>query len=328
MNYRSTIARCILCSSISLLSACSNGPADKPLPNAITAPAYLLDRGIQHYSNNEYAEAIYSFEKALLQYRSIDDQAGIANSCLNLASSYMAINNDQTAAEYLAKANTVIRQAALTQLDEHLHLLNSSLALKKDLPDRAEQELAPVLNSTNTSIRLAALKNQTTVAFLNNAADKQQWLDRYRTLQQEHPVDSSSHRARILRFEAELKTSENSNSEISPQVLLSEALSITVEKADKPAIAATLTQWAQLDLTLGHPDEAEDKYLRALFIRHQLGDVKNSLRILEKLQGIYALTDNSKQKKANYWIRKISQHDVADWPQLFTDFDPYPATGN
>lgn len=328
MNYRSIIARFILCSSITILSACSHGPAEKPLPDAITSPAYLLDRGIQQYNSNDYAEAISSFEKALLQYRGIDNQAGIANSCLNLASSYMAINNDQAAAEYLIKAKTVIRQAALTELDEHLYLLNSSLALNNDFLDEALQELDPVLNSENTSIRLAALKNRTTIAFLNNATDKRQWLDRYRTLQLNHAVDSSSHRARILRFEAELKTSESSISGLSPQVLLSQALHISGELADRPAIAATLTQWAQLDQVLENLGDAEDKYLRALFIRHQLGDVKNSLYILEKLQDIYALTDNSKQEKTAYWIRKISQHDLADWPLLFSDFDSYPATKN
>lgn len=301
------------------LNACSGGPAEKPLPVSITSPARLLDKGVSHYENNNYAEAIDQFEKALLQYRSIDNQTGIAKSCMNLAKTYMAINNNQTAAEYLAIANTVIKQASLDELNDHLHLLNSSLAINKGLFDHALQELTPVLSSKNTITKLAALKNRTRIAFLQDSSDRQQWLEKYKSLQQNNAENTSSHLARILRFEAELSDIRENKTE-----LLMRSLSISRNLADRPAIAATLTQWAQLDIEAEMFEQAEDKLLRALFIRHQLTDVKNSLMILKQLQRIYAETNNNKQQLTNSWIKKISNAEMNDWQQLFSDFETYP----
>ena len=301
------------------LNACSGGPAEKPLPVSITSPARLLDKGVSHYENNNYAEAIDQFEKALLQYRSIDNQTGIAKSCMNLAKTYMAINNNQTAAEYLAIANTVIKQASLDELNDHLHLLNSSLAINKGLFDHALQELKPVLSSKNTITQLAALKNRTRIAFLQDSSDRQQWLEKYKSLQQNNAENTSSHLARILRFEAELSDIRENKAE-----LLMRSLSISKNLADRPAIAATLTQWAQLDIEAEMFEQAEDKLLRALFIRHQLTDVKNSLMILKQLQRIYAETNNNKQQLTNSWIKKISNAEMNDWQQLFSDFETYP----
>lgn len=301
------------------LNACSGGPAEKPLPVSITSPARLLDKGVSHYENNNYAEAIDQFEKALLQYRSIDNQTGIAKSCMNLAKTYMAINNNQTAAEYLAIANTVIKQASLDELNDHLHLLNSSLAINKGLFDHALQELTPVLSSKNTITQLAALKNRTRIAFLQDSSDRTLWLERYKALQQKSPENTSSHLARILRFEAELSDNRDNQAE-----LLMRSLSISRSLADRPAIAAALTQWAQLDIESQMPEQAEDKLLRALFIRHQLADVENSLRILQQLQLVYADTDNKKQQLTESWIKKISNHEMSDWQQLLSDFETYP----
>lgn len=313
------IFKLVLYLLLSVFAACSSGPAEKPLPDSITSPALLLDQGVQHYKNNNYAKAIDNFNKALLQYRSIDDQAGIAQSCLNLANTYMAINNNATAAQYLIRANTVIEQASLTELNEYLRLLYSSLAINNALYDEAQQELNQVVNSEDPDIQLAALQNRTKIAFIKNENDKQQWLDRYRRLQQSQADDSLSHEARILRFEAELVDEENSKT-----ALLSESLAISRNLADRPAIAATLMQWAELDTASGNFSDAEDKYLRALFIRHQLGDVKNTLLILEKLQVIYLTTNNEKQALTENWIRKISGNELDDWKLLFSDFDFYP----
>lgn len=304
---------------IAMLSACSGGPAEKPLSDSLTSPAKLLDQGIYHYNNNNYPNAIRDFEKALLQYRSIDNQPGIANSCLNLAKTYMAINNNQTATEYLNRASSVIEQAQLTQLDEHLHLLNSSLAINNELYDHALQELSTVLTSNNTTIKLAALKNRTYIAYIRDNTDKRQLLEQYKKLQSSNPENTSSHLARILRFEAEATDDENKKIK-----LLSQSLSISQNHAARTAIAATLTQWADIDIANERYDEAEDKSLRALFIRHQLGDVKNSIVLLKQLKAIYSSTDNKKAALTTDWIDKLSAHEFNDWESLYSDFETYP----
>lgn len=302
-----------------MVTACSGGPAEKQPLDSLTSPARLLDQGVYHYNNNNYPKAIHEFEKALLQYRSIDNQPGIANSCLNLAKTYMAINNNLTATEYLSKANSVIEQAQLTQLNEHLHLLNSSLAIKNKLYEQALQELNLVLTSKNTIIKLAALKNRTAIAFIKNDSDKQQWLKKYKTLQNSHPENTSSHLARILRFEAELAGDESEKSK-----LLTQSLSISQNLASRTAIAATLTQWTNIDIENKRYQQAEDKALRALFIRHQLGDVKNSIFILKQLQTTYIASGNEKEALTNSWIEKLSNSELSDWGKLFSDFETYP----
>jgi tetratricopeptide (TPR) repeat protein len=172
--FRFIISLLVVTPIVCTLTACSGGPAEIAESDSFASPAKHLDQGIYHYSNNDYANAIDQFEKALLQYRSIDNQRGIANSCLNLAKTFMAINNNQIAAEYLARADAVIEQASLNELNEHLSLLKSSLAINNVLYEQAIQELEPVLISKNTEIRLAALKNRTTIAFLQDDQEKLQ----------------------------------------------------------------------------------------------------------------------------------------------------------
>lgn len=310
----------IISLSTAMLISCSGGPEEKPESDSFTSPARLLDQGIYDYNINNYPAAINNFEKALLQYRSIDNQKGIANSCLNLAKTFMAINNNQIAAEYLVKADYVIEQASLKELDEHLSLLKSSLAINNGLYDQALQELSAVLESSNTQIKLAALKNRTTVAFIQNDSDKQQWLEKYKTLQSNHPDDTESHAARILRFQAEASDDADKVTE-----LLTQSLAISQNLAARTAIAATLTQWANFDRQEKRFDKAEDKYLRALLIRHQLGDVKNSLSIIRQLQIIYTETNKEKARLADTWISKLSNNELGDWEQLYRDFDSYPS---
>jgi tetratricopeptide (TPR) repeat protein len=304
-----------------MLVGCSGGPDEKPVSDSISSPAKLLDNGIYHYSINNYPKAINQFEKALLQYRSIDNQAGIANSCLNLAKTYMAINNNQLAAEYLVKADVIIENASLDDMNEHLSLLKSSLAINNALYDQALLELDQVLTSKNAQIKLAALKNRNVIAFAKNDTDKKQWLEKYKSLQTSHPENTQSHAARILRFEAETTVDTEKQVE-----LLTRSLSISQNLATRTAIAATLAQWAEVNIEMQQYDQAEDKYLRALFIRHQLSDVKNSLLILKQLQIVYAKTDKEKAALASGWASKLSNHELSDWDQLFSDFETFPGT--
>ena len=301
------------------LSACSSGPAEKPLAKSIASPAQFLDQGIRQYNDNNYQHAISSFEKSLLQYRSIDNQLGIAQCSLNIAKSLMAVNNNQLAAEYLLKADAIIEQGNLSGLTEHLHLLKSSLAINENSYDEALQELESVLHSKQTNIQLAALKNRTKIAFLKNDNDKQAWLDNYKTQQQRNPDSTKSHQARILRFEA-----KQANDKTTQKDLLQRSLSISRQLANRPAIAATLRQWAEIDIEAENFADAEDKVLRALFIRHQLGDVKNSRLLLERLDIIYQATGDKKRSKTKIWIDKLSKHDLNDWESLFSSFENYP----
>ena len=301
-----------------MLFACSSGPEEKPVSESFSSPARLLDQGISQYNINNYSEAIDQFEKALLQYRSIDNQAGIANSCLNLAKTHMAINHNQLAAEYLLRANTVIEQASLAELDGYLFLLRSSLAINTDMYDQAIQDLDKVIDDKDPAIELAAVMNRTKIAFLRNDSDKLQWLEKYKTLQSRHP-DKRSHAARILRFQAQAGDDPDEK-----KTLLAQSLAISHELANRTAIAATLTQWADLEQAEKQFEAAEDKYLRALFIRHQLGDVKNTLAILNQLHSVYKETNPKQAAKLSRWIETLENNDLSGWNKLIMDLDNYP----
>ncbi len=299
--------------------ACASVEVEKPVPASISSPENLLNTGIEQYNNNNYQKAIQLFERALLQYRSIDNQTGIAKSTLNLAKSLMAINNNKPAAQYLLKAEAVIKQASLNELNEHLYLLESTLAIKQGLYISALQKLEPLLSSNNANIKLAALKNRTKISFLENAEDRQQWLSKYKNELKRSTEKKPSHQAIIYRFKAELTEPAKTKLE-----LLQQSLAISRKLADRPAIAATLTQSAAVDMTTENFRDAEDKYLRALFIRHQLGDVKNSQIILQQLQTIYTVTGNARKNLTAYWLNRIENNKLADWEQLYNDFETYP----
>ena len=309
----------ILCLLTTLLIACSSGAIEKPLPASITSPDNLLDLGVSHYNNNDYPRAIHTFNKALTQYRSIDNQPGIAMSCMNIAKSYMANNHNEAARQYLDKASAIISAASLKQLKEHLNLLESSLAIKNKSYSQAIQYLTTPLVSNNTNVKLAALKNRTLISFDQQDENRQSWLNEYKTLQNTNSQNTESHLARILRFEAELTDDESKKVE-----LLTQSLSISRKLANRTAIAANLTQWANLDIQKKRLKEAEDKLLRALFIRQQIGDKENSLALLKQLNSIYIESNNDKQINAKAWIDKLTQDQLIDWDQLFSEFDTYP----
>ncbi|PCJ86625.1 MAG: hypothetical protein COA54_07865 [Thiotrichaceae bacterium] len=309
----------ILCLLPLTTLACSSGPAEKPLPASITSPDNILSQGVLQHNNNDYPRAIHSFKKALTQYRSIDNQSGIAMSCMNIAKSQMANNHNDAAQKYLDKARSIITRASLKQLEDHLNLLESSLAIKNKSYTQALQLLKTPLISNNDNIKLAALKNRTLISFNQKDENRQSWLNEYKTLQSKNSQNTDSHLARILRFEAELTDNEREKFE-----LLTQSLAISRQLANRTAIAANLTQWANFDIQKKALKEAEDKLLRALFIRHQLGDKKNSLALLKQLNKIYIETDNNKQTHAKTWIEKLTQNQLIEWDQLFSVFDTYP----
>jgi hypothetical protein len=110
---------------------------------------------------------------------------------------------------------------------------------------------------------------------------------------------------------------------------LQQSLAISKTLADKPAIAAALEQWGDNERDAQQYNDAENRYLRALYIRHALGDITTTKNLLSKLSEIYQLEKNSvhnaeltdKAKAANRWIEKIDNHDLTGWQDMMQAFD-------
>jgi tetratricopeptide (TPR) repeat protein len=250
-----------------ILSACAGAPP--PEPAVITEPRSLLIQGTAYFKQHEFPEAINSFADALDKYRAIDDQSGIIESCLNLAQAHMAVNNDALANAYADKAAVLIEQNQAEAYMGYIDLIRSTLAIKSADYNRARQYLERPLQDTAQGIQLAAQKNLCTIAFTLDTNEREQCLNRYQQLQL--ASGDEHHLARILRFRAEL------NQDISgKQQYLDRALQISRALADKPAIAAALEQSGDVFSENGMAADAEDRYLRALFIRIDLEDTRSA----------------------------------------------------
>jgi hypothetical protein len=172
--------------------------------------------------------------------------------------------------------------------------------------------------SNGASIRTAALQNRTRVAFLMNTGDAGDWVKKYSNALNTSGQDTILNRARLLRFEAALNPGTTEKK-------LGKALSLYREAAHGPGIAATLSEWAAYDESHGATKNAVDKLNRALFIRTNLRDRKNSQKVLQQLANSYSqLGETNKSERANYWQKKLDSEIFEEWDTIRFEFENYP----
>ena len=109
------------------------------------------------------------------------------------------------------------------------------------------------------------------------------------------------------------------------QSKLSKALSLYREAAHAPGIAATLSEWAAYDESDGATKNVLDKLHRALFIRTNLRDRKNSQEVLRQLATRYShLGKTNKSERATYWQKKLDSETFEEWDAVKFEFENYP----
>ena len=300
--------------TIALLStACVSGPDEKQ-PEAIEAANNALSSGVSNYNKNKHELAITYFKNALRDFRSIDHQYGIASSCLNLSKTHLSIGNTELAEAYLKQAQRVIERENIKQLDDHVRIIESSIAIENNQLAQAKQTLEPLLQKdSNNAFTLAAIQNRTRIAHAeNNKDDATQWTSSF-----EQKIKSSAgrqtHKARLARFKANLSgdaTTQNQH--------LTEALNIYRAQTNRPGIAATLQEWGDALIKQKQPEAAQDKLQRALYIRQSLQDRKNSLAILESLAQI------SSDSTTRAWIEKLQSKQFREWDEFVAAFNRFP----
>lgn len=300
--------------TFSLLStACVSGPDEKQ-PEAIEAANNALSAGVSNYNKNKHELAITYFKNALRDFRSIDHQYGIASSCLNLSKTHLSTGNTEVAEAYLIQAQRIIKNENITQLNDHLHIIESSIAIENNQLAQAKETLEPLLqNNSNNAFTLAAVQNRTRIAHAeNNKEDASQWTETF-----EQKIKSSSgnqtHKARLARFKAGL----SDDAEIKNKYF-NEALNIYRAQTNRPGIAATLQEWGDALIKQNQPDEAKDKLQRALYIRQSLQDRKNSLAVLNSMMQIA----NSNKKIT--WIEKLQNRQFREWDEFVAAFNRFP----
>ena len=169
--------------AISLLSTgCVSGPDEKQ-PEAIEAANNALSSGVSNYSKNKHELAITYFRNALRDFRSIDHQYGIASSCLNISKTHLSIGNIDIAEAYLKQAQRIIEQENIKQLNDHVRIIKSSIAIENNQLAQAKQTLEPLLQKdSNNAFTLAAIQNRTRIAHSessDNKTDATQWTNNF-----------------------------------------------------------------------------------------------------------------------------------------------------
>ena len=297
-------------------TACVSSPDEKQ-PEAIEAANNALSSGVGHYNNSKHELAISYFKNALRDFRSIDHQYGIASSCLNLSKSHLSIGNTDTAEAYLKQAQRIIKHENIKQLNNHLSIIKSSIAIENNQLAQAKEILQPLLtNNSNNAFTLAAIQNRTRIAFAEATADNndeaKQWTEKFEQ-QIKTGAKNPSRKARLARFKAAL-----SNDSDTQEKHLSAALDIYRQQTNRPGIAATLQEWGDTLIQQNINEAAKDKLQRALYIRQSLQDRKNSLKTLNSLARI------SNDSKTQTWIAKLKNKQFKQWDEFVAAFNRFP----
>ena len=302
-----------------LVTACASGP-EKQNPEVTDSAYKNLTTGVSHYNKSKYSQAQNHFKAALNLFRSIDHREGIASSCLNIAKIHLEKNELPLAKNYLTLAEDLITDSNISSLRDHLEITQSSLAIANKEFDLAKKLLEPLVNSEQkNSIRLAAIQNRIRIAFeendINNAKRFTQLFSSSLTNNK-----NSSYKARLHRFQAKLETDKTRVEKNYQQ-----SLSIYRKHAHKPGIASTLHEWGDLLIKENDLNSAEDKVLRALFVRQSMEDENGSIRLLISLNILYKNQNNIRDSNnVIRWMNKISSGSFNQWDRFIKAFNNYP----
>ena len=302
--------------------ACASSPDVEQRPKLLVSAEKSLEFGVDNYNQNNFEKAEAHFDRALFLYRNIDNPNGIISSCLNIAKTKLSAGHINDARDYAEQARVIIQQEQLNGYSQRLTLIRTSIAIEDGDYTDARQMLDNLLEKkstpNNSSIRTAALQNRTRVAFLTNATDTADWVNKYRNTLDNPEQNTTLNRARLLRFEAALNPA-------AAEKKMGKALSHYRKAAHSPGIAVTLSEWAAYDTSQRKTKNAVNKLQRALFIRINLHDIKNSQKILGQLSSNYSqLGETSRSERANYWHKKLDSEFFEEWDTIRFEFESYP----
>ncbi|HET7922579.1 MAG TPA: tetratricopeptide repeat protein [Gammaproteobacteria bacterium] len=288
-------------SIVLLLAACGSAPP--PQPAVVTATRDAMSLGMQAYADNRYLEARNYFERALVQYRSVDDRGGQLDALVDLADSALGQGEPAAARSYLGAADKLLATSSDSTQASHVALLHAYADLQAGDNQQAVARLDALLDNTATPepIRQAALLARTQCAFNLHATDTHAWLAKLEATTGIHAELASE--ARYLRLKALAARQANDNAQASE--LYRQALDRYRSQYNRPGIAATLEEWADLSVSQQDWPAARDRLGRALPIRLWLYDrnhAEKDLRVLSRVDAALGNETASKQdlKLADY----------------------------
>lgn len=307
-----------------ILGGC--GSVSDTRPEVIRKGEYYLEHGVTAYGNSDYVTATDFFNKALAQYRSIDDTHGILLGHINLAETAMATGNTRAVLNQLDEAEKVAHRMNPPLYLKRLILLRAQVYWREGKSEQVMKLISPLLPAFNDEdepdtrpdlITLTAITLRTDIAFSNidtEPKNARRWLEHLRNSLRKNGDTTPLHDARLSRFEAQLAYREGNVQQALS--LLDEALNSYREAAVRPAIAATLTETARLYMRQKAWQQAEERLARALYIRVWIMDRVGSREVLYLLAAVYDETGKTEKAQLSRRYAESVTIDRSTWSQL------------
>lgn len=265
-----------------VLAACASQTDTRPL--AEQQAERLLERGVAAYQQGDALTASHHFKRALAKYQGFDQRSGQLQAHLNLAASLLQLGRLEAAREQALIAIQLARvldepeyyQQALW-LQARWAWLAGEVDLSRDYLDgllNAEQSLAP-------AVELSALALRAHLAL--HLADDSSWLERFE--ERLAGQQAAAHQLQLRRLQAWQQGLEGDFTAAVQE--LEAVLAVYREQAQRPSLAATLTELGHLHQRQGELEAAEDLFKRALRVRLHMQDRHHSRQLLLDLAAVY-----------------------------------------
>jgi len=316
---------CPMLITVVLLAGCSS--VSDTRPEVLRTSERYLQQGVEAYGNSDYVSATDFFSKALAEYRSIDDLHGILLSRINLAETAMAAGTYAAIKHQLEAAEHIVRTLGGSEYQPRLELLRAQSYWHEKRQAQALTALVPLLPEFDSegkpqqrldALKLSAIMLRTDIAFADidtDAKSAKLWLRRLGFAFDRTDNTTPLHQARLRRFEAQWSLQAGDLE--AAEKRFSEALEAYRKAAARPAIAATLSESAYVAEQKKEWSVAEDRLLRALFIRVWILDRIGSAATLDQLSQVYQAEgkDEAAQEAAE-WSHHIREGKAVDWRGL------------
>jgi len=259
------------------LAACGSPPP--PVPQTMANTRTFMADAMADYNDNRYAEARGFFGRAYMQYRSVDDLQGQADTLIDLADAALLQGDVAAARGNLKDAYALVdSHAALAALKPRLTLLDAYADLQSGDPVSAAGLLAPLVAADGAppDVARAALFARTQAAFDAKAPDANQWLAKLGK-----PTDNPLDAARLERLQALAEPDA-----AKAAALYADALQRYQAAYYRPGIAAVHEEWGARLVAQQDWSGARDHLQRALQVRLWMYDASHAERILDQLAGV------------------------------------------
>jgi hypothetical protein len=262
-----------------MLAACGSRPT--PQPATVSSSRDAMTLGMQAYMDDRYLEARNYFERALVEYRSVDNVEGQLDALVDLADSALGQGEYQSARAYLTNADALLVNRNYSVIKAHIALLHAYADMQAGDDNAALARLDTLRNTSGVpdNVTQSALFARTQVAFDLDAGDSAQWLARLGSSLGKHPNALANARYQRLQALAARKQGDVKKA----AALYENALQGYRGVYYRPGIAATLEEWADMSADVQQWSDARDRLRRALDIRLWLYDRNHAEKNLEKL---------------------------------------------